>query len=104
MSAGCHDCGRPYGDPGFPDLLVPDEAWNAISPSGGHGGLLCPSCLVARLDKAGFRNVRAFWGSGPLAEKPASELEHAIDALRYWRDRACRAEESLRAAGLLEEQ
>lgn len=107
---GCADCGRSYGEPGFPDLCIPDYAWDAISPSGGHGGLLCPSCICARLEKVGLENVPGYWGSGPLRFKPASELKHASASLRRWRDLYCDAlkrihnlEEQLKVLGYTDE-
>ena len=64
--AGCHDCGRPYGDEhGFPDLIVPSHVWSKISPTGDLGGLLCPSCICARLHNARIRCEGAFM-SGPI--------------------------------------
>lgn len=64
--AHCDDCGRPYGNEhGFPDLIIEKEAWQRISPSGDDGGLLCPSCICARLAKAGIRTTGAFM-SGPV--------------------------------------
>jgi hypothetical protein len=64
---GCYDCGRPYGDEhGFPDLIVPLEVWNRISPTGNSGGLLCPSCICKRLYDAGIRRVEAAFMSGPI--------------------------------------
>lgn len=69
LPAVCHDCGRPYGDEhGFPDLLVPDDVWLRISPHGGIGGLLCPSCICKRVYDAGLDRVEARFTSGPLAE------------------------------------
>lgn len=63
----CQDCGRPYGDEhGFPDLIIPNDVWRRISPSGGDGGLLCPSCICARLSKAGIRQVAGSFMSGPI--------------------------------------
>lgn len=63
---GCDDCGRLYGDEhGFPDLIVPYSAWRRISPSGDDGGMLCPSCICARLFKAGITCEGAFM-SGPI--------------------------------------
>lgn len=62
----CDDCKRPYGhENGFPDLIIPFWAWEKISPSGGDGGLLCPSCICARLHKAGIICEGAFM-SGPI--------------------------------------
>lgn len=79
----CYDCGRKYGDEfGFPDLLVPNDVWGKISPSGGHSGLLCPSCIVRRCALAGIR-CEAFWASGPFC------LEHDPD----WLEDQARARE-----------
>jgi hypothetical protein len=59
---GCEDCGRPYGDEhGFPDLVIPNDVWRRISPAGDDGGLLCPSCICARLHKAGIKCQGAFF-------------------------------------------
>ena len=66
--AGCYDCGRPYGNEyGFPDLVVPHDIWNEyISPTGGEGGLLCPSCMCFRAEQMGLRNIPAVFKSGPF--------------------------------------
>lgn len=62
----CEDCNRPYGDEhGFPDLIIPYDAWKRISPTGDDGGLLCPSCICKRLHDAGIRCEGAFM-SGPI--------------------------------------
>jgi len=61
----CYDCKRPYGKAGFPDLIIPHEHWAAISPTGDEGGLLCPSCLCARLEIHGIKTHGDFT-SGPL--------------------------------------
>jgi hypothetical protein len=69
--ARCHDCLRPYGDEhGFPDLVIPDDAWRAISPAGDQYGLLCPSCICRRLHAAGIE-CRGTFRSGPLS-RPAA--------------------------------
>lgn len=63
----CFDCDRPYGDQhGFPDLLLSDSVWKRISPTGGGGGLLCPSCICKRLYDAGMSDVEAAFMSGPI--------------------------------------
>ena len=85
----CHDCERVYGEPGFPDLVVPHEVWNAISPTGDEGGLLCPSCLCARAELAGVECVAEF-RSGPFANHirddkgrlRAAEID--VDTLHRW--------------------
>lgn len=58
--AECYDCGRAYGSPGFPDLIITNEAWRQISPYKNEGGLLCPSCICARLAKQKIRCFGAF--------------------------------------------
>lgn len=63
--AGCYDCGRPYGDDGFHDMVIPSRIWRQISPTGNGGGLLCACCMCARLTKAGIRCEGAFM-SGPI--------------------------------------
>jgi len=88
---GCVDCGRRYGDPGFPDLVIENDAWRAISPNHDTGGLLCPSCICARLEIAGIECQGGFL-SGPLcnpdpiytirqAENRAEAAEAAVAAL-----------------------
>ena len=62
----CVDCGRHYGNEyGFPDLVLPNEVWAAISPRGDGGGMLCPSCICKRLADRGFEDVPAVFRSGP---------------------------------------
>lgn len=74
----CDDCQRPYGNEhGFPDLIIPLDAWKRISPRGDEGGLLCPSCICARLHKAGITCEGAFM-SGPIN----SVTQPTMDALR----------------------
>lgn len=72
-NAECYDCGWDYGSPGFPDLLIPNWAWNRIAPYGpgkgteGGAGLLCPNCICRRLEKAGIKKIPSAFVSGPLA-------------------------------------
>jgi hypothetical protein len=63
--SGCEDCNRAYGEPGFPDFIIPFDTWRQISTNGDDSGLLCPSCICARLEKAGLRCEGAFV-SGPI--------------------------------------
>lgn len=83
----CHDCGLLYSDRGFADLVVANDVWAAISPTGHEGGLLCPTCMVRRAAMAGLDlPVRAVFRSGPFAvdddpllrlrAKFAAELAH----------------------------
>lgn len=85
--AGCHDCGRPYGDEhGFPDLIIATWAWKMISPAGGLGGLLCPSCICARLHKAGLKCPGSFM-SGPVESTSAPTMEALNMASALYEDR-----------------
>lgn len=94
VTDGCYDCKRPYGNEnGFPDLIIPNDAWERISPSGNLGGLLCPSCICKRLHDAKITCEGAFM-SGPIesvsrptmyalrrvenAEQRLNELESAL--------------------------
>lgn len=72
----CHDCNRPYGDGGFPDLIIPYRVWREISPTGDDGGLLCPSCICKRLHDRGLRCEGAFM-SGPI-ESVSSPVMQAL--------------------------
>jgi hypothetical protein len=84
----CYDCGRRYGDVyGFPDLVLPNDLWAKISPSGDEGGLLCPSCICRRAHALGMSDVPAMWGSGPLVAVPytpaaPSDREAQLSAVR----------------------
>lgn len=62
---GCYDCGLSYTDDGFQDLIISNESWRRISPTGDDGGLLCPTCLIRALVKEGIRTEGAFM-SGPI--------------------------------------
>lgn len=66
MTVCCYDCGLPYQDPGFADLVVAHEVWDKISPTSNEGGLLCPTCMVRAAHKAGLREVYASFESGPF--------------------------------------
>lgn len=91
MSA-CFDCGRPYAK--GPDLVIPNDAWAEISPTGDGGGFLCPNCTNDRLESAGLTNVPARFTSGPMAcpdsvtEKifidRAIKAEGQLDRVRAW--------------------
>ena len=65
--SGCYDCGRKYGNEhGFPDLVVSNQVWKRISPTGHEGGLLCPSCMCKRAFNAGI-TASAVFRSGPFS-------------------------------------
>ncbi len=88
---GCADCKRPYGgEHGFPDLIIPNDAWERISPTGNCGGLLCPSCICKRLHDAKITCEGAFM-SGPIetvsrptmyALRRTENLERELNAIR----------------------
>jgi hypothetical protein len=76
-NGACLDCHRRYGDEhGFPDLIVPDDVWEAINPGSDGGGMLCPSCICARAYRAGVRAV-AYFASGPFEQ---DHPQHAAQA------------------------
>lgn len=77
MTAKCHDCDRPYSDPGFQDLIILNHHWRKISPTGDEGGSLCPSCMCGRLEKAGIKCAGSFM-SGPIE----SVSSHLMQVLR----------------------
>lgn len=82
--ACCYDCGREYGDEhGFPDLVVPHDDWVKISPTGNHGGLLCPSCICKHLHEAGIETYGGFT-SGPLCD-PNFKLKPPYEPDTRWR-------------------
>ena len=77
----CFDCKRSYGDEfGFPDLIISDEKWKLIAPFDGNG-LLCPSCICARLHKAGLSDSGKFM-SGPLVHSQAKRYRAMIEATK----------------------
>ncbi len=53
--AACHDCGKPYQECG--DVVMDNETWRKISPTGNEGGLLCANHTMARLGKAGLSRI-----------------------------------------------
>jgi hypothetical protein len=55
----CEGCGLAYGEDGWIECVVPDEAWNRISPTGDQGGILCITCIARRLKRAGLSGVPA---------------------------------------------
>ena len=67
----CMDCPEPYGSRRFPDMLIPNWAWNLIVPE--RGGVLCPNCIIGRLDDAGLEHVPCRFVSGPTNEGDGSE-------------------------------
>lgn len=66
--AKCADCGLPYEDNGFVDLVVPHKVWNEVlSPTGDEGGLLCPTCLCRAAVRAGIQCEASFGADHPFS-------------------------------------
>lgn len=63
---GCFDCGLPYDDDGFCDLVTTNDVWAVIAPDNGNG-LLCPNCMCRRARRAGIDRAEAKFVSGPFA-------------------------------------
>lgn len=81
--ASCADCRRAYGDAsGFPDLVVPHDAWERIMPGRQGGGILCPSCMCKRAHDVGLSDVPAKFTSGPFAARHAHAQAEEIADLR----------------------
>lgn len=85
----CYDCGLDYGDPGFQDLIVSNDVWRRISPTGDNGGLFCPTCLVRALSKAGIKTEGAFM-SGPIINVTEATME-ALRRVENLEERLSRA-------------
>jgi hypothetical protein len=89
-TGGCFDCGRPYGDEhGFPDLVIVNDLWRRISPTGDDCGVLCPSCICKRLHDIGVRQAYGSFMSGPVwaVERPVMEALRWAENLREQRER-----------------
>lgn len=66
LAAECFDCGLEYGSRGWCDVVVPNDIWKSISPSGDEGGLLCFNCIARRLEGMGMFDVELKVTSGPF--------------------------------------
>ena len=71
----CYDCGLEYGSSSWADVVVSNDVWKRISPTGDGGGLLCFNCMVRRLEELGLRDVFCKITSGPFATERMSESE-----------------------------
>ena len=89
MGAKCFDCGVPYGENGFEDLIIPNDIWHRISPTGDDGGLLCAVCICNRLTQAGIRGVPGAFMSGPI-DTVSSHLMQAYRMAENAWERVCR--------------
>jgi hypothetical protein len=86
MSAECYDCGRPYGDDGWIEAVIPDKVWNRIKPDGcsDGAGLLCINCISDRLSAAGISDVPVWLcGMEPLKAMHGDPGSY-LDMLRNW--------------------
>ena len=63
----CYDCGLLYSGPAWCDVVLSDEDWPSISPTGDLGGVLCFNCIARRLTVAGREGVPMQVTSGPFA-------------------------------------
>lgn len=69
----CADCRLPYGAAGWCDVVVENATWLRISPTGTEGGLLCLTCMAARLVALGLENVPTKITSGPFQVLAAAD-------------------------------
>lgn len=67
LEAECADCGLLYSEETWADIIIPDDVWLKISPSGDGYGLLCFNCMHKRLYNLGLINVPLDIASGPFA-------------------------------------
>jgi len=77
--ARCYDCGLDYTSNKWIETIIPDKIWVQISPTGDIGGILCISCMAARLKDLGFDNVPVWiCGTEPfkiMGDKPEKDLD-----------------------------
>lgn len=62
----CADCGALYGGPGWCDVVVPNDVWRIISPTGDEGGLLCFGCIARRCEIWDLGDIPYSITSGPF--------------------------------------
>ncbi len=70
----CADCELPYTDLGFADLVVSNEVWKQIAPSGDGNGLLCPTCICRAAARLGLVDPTAKFRSGPFTSHSEPSL------------------------------
>lgn len=63
--ADCLDCGVPYGEEGWCDVVLPSPIWNSIAQP--HE-ILCFRCMTKRLEAKGLTNVPVAVVSGPYRD------------------------------------
>jgi hypothetical protein len=64
----CYDCGLLYSSPAWCDVVIDDDVWERIAPRPGGGGVLCLTCMAARIIQAGItEDVEAVITSGPFS-------------------------------------
>lgn len=69
----CEACRRPYGDPGWIDVTMPDDQWAMISGRSDGGGILCGACMIERAarlpNRIAVRMRIEFAGDFPAAQR-----------------------------------
>ena len=82
---GCFGCGLEYGGDHWLEIVLPNDIWAKISPTGDDGGILCANCIAERLNKLGMKNVSYKLVAGPLAITQAnwilSEYGQVVEAV-----------------------
>ena len=71
----CYDCRMKYGQ--FPDMVIPEDLWEKISPSYEGGGLLCPTCIANRLSYLGF------WYKDDLFQLQRKDIDEITDFISF---------------------
>lgn len=79
----CYDCGLPYGEQGFHDLIIEDWAWNMITSEIDFDILLCANCICYRLEKWEIQCAGAYL-SGPIRTVDPLLFEAHKKANDYW--------------------
>lgn len=69
MEAKCYDCGLPYSDDGFVDVVIENDKWREISPDGNGNGLLCFNCMCRRASAVNIACIARI-ASGPFVDLP----------------------------------
>lgn len=72
----CGGCGLLYSSPGWCDVVIPDDDWLAISPTGTGGGVLCLTCMASRLVLLGRTDVPMAVTSGPFVHSDRPREDH----------------------------
>lgn len=82
-SVACEDCGWGYEEPGFTDLVLPNDIWAKVAPT---NAILCPNCICKRLDKAEVIVTRlsAHFRNADILVKSTTEQDYQErDGVKY---------------------